>query len=133
MQCCYKVEHGVADLIDDGMRILIACTCIHGCIITLIFFTAVTSVFKLTVLVDGVSTIKCAVEHQLLVSMEQMTISYKFVAYFSLYHYFKNAFSVRYYSVANDESRLHCCMSTVGSSPWRWRELSSTSSSQQKH
>ena len=88
MQCCYKVEHGVADLIDDGMRILIACTCIHGCIITLIFFfTAVASVFKLTVLVDGVSTIKCAVEHQLLVSMEQMTISYKFVTHFfaSLY------------------------------------------------
>ena len=43
--------------------------------------TAVASVFKLTVLVDGVSTIKCAVEHQLLVSMEQMTISYKFVTH----------------------------------------------------
>ena len=43
--------------------------------------TAVASVFKPTVFVDGVSTTKCAVEHQLLVSMEQMTISYKFVTH----------------------------------------------------
>ena len=36
---------------------------------------AAASVFKPTMLVDGVSTTKCAVEHQLLVSMEVMLIS----------------------------------------------------------
>ena len=49
--------------------------------------TAAASVFKPTVLVDGVSIIKCAVEHQLLISMKQMIISYKFVT-----HYSKNTF-----------------------------------------
>ena len=36
---------------------------------------AAASVFKPTMLVDGVSTAKCAVEHLLLVSMEVMLIS----------------------------------------------------------
>ena len=55
-----------------------------------LFSSAVANVFKLTMPVDGVSTIKFAVEHQLLVSMEQTTSSrfvmqslYEWNGYFS--------------------------------------------------
>ena len=44
-----------------------------GCYHTLI---AVVNVFKLTMLVDGVSTVKCAAEQQLLVIVEQ-TLLYR--------------------------------------------------------
>ena len=47
--------------------------------------TAVASVFKL-ISVDGVSTIKCAVEQQLLVSMEQRAFS-RFETYHKVIEY----------------------------------------------
>ena len=61
----------------DGMKYSVS---VYSYMAVIFLSTAVASVFKL-VSVDGVSTIKCAVEHQLLVSMEQMTISYKFVTH----------------------------------------------------
>ena len=95
------------------------------------YSTAAADVFKLTMPVDGVSLIKCAVEHQLLVYqwMEQiLTYKYENSLPSAVLHI------VILFTIAwpSHEPNLRWCMSTVGST-FSWNELSTTSTNQSRY